>query len=175
MKTLIFLGAMSLLVAGMAATKLGTAPHPGAGVKDYKSWLAVTKTPLRMDPRLSVLCAAPAALAGGTNGHAAAFYKVYVNREGTDAMMQGGLFPVGSTIVKEKLKGKPGHLKVDLLTVMTKHPEGYDKDAGNWEFYVTDSAGVRMPAPQGLANCASCHHDLYTSDYVFRTYMPNRR
>lgn len=160
--------ANSLLFIGVAATK----PKPDAGVKHYKSWLSVTKSPLKMDPKLAALCAPVTALGGGVNGHGAAYFRVFVNRHGTNAMLKGGIFPVGSTIVKEKLTGSPTNLKVELLTVMTKQHAGYDQAAGDWEFYVTDEDGVRMPAPAGLANCVSCHRDVRAPDYVFRSYLP---
>lgn len=163
MRPIHLLCALSLLVGvGSSAVPRGVEP------KDYKKWVLVTPEPLAMDPVLVQMCAVSPSMRG-RNGHDARFFRVFVTPSGENAMRSRKAFPVGASIVKEKLTRG---LKVELLTVMTKHPKGFNKRAGDWDFYVTDAGGKRISAPKEIENCVSCH--AREDDMVFRTYVRNK-
>jgi len=151
-------GSVLILAAGPAQTPL-----------KYKEWKLVTPKPLQMDPVLAAMCARQPALQG-SNGHAARFYRVYVNKRGDNAMGHRIAYPAGSAIVKEKLVPDGADYKVELLTVMVKHEKGYSPESADWEFYVANPKGERTAAPKELSNCISCHKDRAATDMVFGTY-----
>lgn len=169
MRFILLAPAVMALALGMRTNT--SEPPEMPRVSDYQKWKLVTPKPLDMDPVLAAMCRPPKTLLGAT-GHGARYFRVYVSRQGAKAMAEGGLFPVGSTIVKEKLEPSGKDYKVELLTVMTKHEKGFNSKAGDWDFFVTDAKGTRITVPQEISNCVSCHTGY--SDMVFRTYVPRK-
>jgi hypothetical protein len=80
-------------------------------------------------------------------------------------------FPVGSIIVKEKLTDKESGAP-ELLTVMIKREEGFNRTSGDWEYMVLDGAGTKIEGRGQLQNCQACHLANQKTDYIFRTYLP---
>lgn len=138
----------------------------------YRDWTLVNPTPVMMDPGAAQACA-PAGLTN-ISPHASKFISVFVNRTGRDAMLKQRepSFPVGSIIVKEKLKD-PAAQSPELLTVMVKREEGYDSTSGDWEYFVMDGAAATILNRGRLPGCNSCHTAYKQNDYVTRTYLPD--
>ena len=153
--------ALFLLCVVPIAVALTRAPSEVAG---YKSWKLITPKPLDMDPLLVALCAPPTpGMATAHTDGGKRFFRVYVNDKGEKAMKNGGAFPSGSTIVKEKLIGPGTDYKVELLTVMNKRGK-------SWDFFVAKLDGTRITPPKEIENCVGCHRNAASQDMVFRTY-----
>lgn len=103
-----------------------------------------------------------------------AYCNVYVNDLAKQTMQSGkGTYPVGSLIVKSKLRSKDNP-DIELFTVMRKMADGYDASNGNWEYSIVDGRSQRVFASGRIDSCVACHTDFRATDYVTRTYMPNK-
>ncbi len=102
----------------------------------------------------------------------ASFGVVYVNDLARQAMLneKKPVFPVGSIIVREKLETETS-TKPQLLSVMIKRAKGFNKDAGDWEYFVADSSKDKTQVLEKKINCLSCHRSQAESDYVYRQYL----
>ena len=142
-------------------------------VKGFSSWKKANIAPVRLTTYLDGLCMAPsqkmidAALAA--NPHLDRFIQVYVNPTAEKAMINGGVFPVGSVVVKEKHNGAKG--PVLLSTVMVKREKGFNPTCGDWEFASLDASGKKVTSEGKLDFCMKCHQDVPKKDFVFRTYV----
>ncbi len=176
------------VVVGIAAltTYLLTQPSsiavarafPDTSIKEiagYRAWTKVNRTPVLMQARVALDCAAPVGrgIHGPTNPHQEKYITVYVNEVGRPAMMEQANpnFPEGSVIVKEKLPDKSSQTP-ELLTVMIKRGKGFNNESGDWEYMVTDGSGNKIEAQGKLENCQGCHLANRQRDYVFRSYLP---
>ena len=139
---------------------------------EYRKWTLVNPTPVLMDPIAAQACAA--VVGRNMSPHANRYISVYVNPDGRDAMLtqQNPKFPVGSIIVKEKLKDKSSQTP-ELLTVMFKREAGYDSASGDWEYLLLDGSAASIIERGKLKSCNSCHVAYQHSDYVTRTYLPD--
>jgi len=154
-------------------------PGPLKEIEGYRSWTKVNEVPQLMAPRVAIACAVVMApggvdVNGSTNPHRNKFFTVYVNDVGREAMVsqKNPKFPVGTVIVKEKLPSKESQTP-ELLTVMIKQKEGFNRASGDWEYAVMDGTGTRLEGRGNLQNCQSCHLANRETDYVFRTYLSN--
>ncbi len=173
------LGAAVLALCWGAAAAEKSAPALPKELSAYKSWKRVTPKPLRLPDPTAALCAMPAP--ASINPHRQFWFNVFVNKPGEAAMSRAKspTFPVGSVIVKEKLKAATAKAP-SLRTIMIKREEGFDPKAGDWEYLVIgekgevtrDRIGTGEPV---FAHCRSCHEKVKDSDYVFRTYLPKPR
>jgi len=102
------------------------------------------------------------------------FGVVYVNDIARQAMLtrQRPSFPVGSVIVREKLRTETSTTP-SLLSVMIKREKGFSPGSGDWEFIVSDLAEGQLQQRQLKIDCMSCHGKQNEDDYVFRTYLPD--
>lgn len=154
-------------------------------VKSYRTWKRVNTSPARIASQLASLCSIPTPAMvkeDAANPHFGPvkpndpfrerWINVYVNPIGAPEMAveQSPIFPIGSTIVKEKLPNAAS-MKPELLTIMRKREPGYDPGHGDWEYTVMDGAGARIQAQGRLQNCRSCHAKQRRSDFVFRNYL----
>jgi hypothetical protein len=100
------------------------------------------------------------------------FGVVYVNEIARRAMMEmmQPQFPVGSVIVREKLRGNDD--VPQLLAVMVKRERGFNKRANDWEFLLLDGRASAVNLRQKTGDCRSCHVSEKKNDFVFRTYLP---
>lgn len=82
-------------------------------------------------------------------------------------------YPTGTIFVKEHFiskDGKPG--QATQLSVMKKHPPGYDNEGGNWEYIQLTSNGKiivqgHSKDPSINSMCAQCHKNIADRDYIF--------
>lgn len=137
----------------------------------YRNWTLVNPEPVLMDAVAAVACAAPGITP--PSPHSNKYIRVYVNETGRAAMMseKHPRFPQGSIIVKEKLGEATGRLP-ELLTVMVKRGEGYDRRNGDWEYLVANGDSLRVERPANAKSCQMCHLTHKESDYVSRIYLP---
>ena len=92
---------------------------------------------------------------------------VFANDLAYKAITAGGAeFPVGSVLVREKLT-KPGDTKPQLLAVMIKHGSGFNPDARDWEFLLTDGSLKKVKLHQKTGACLDCHQSQAVTDYVY--------
>lgn len=144
-------------------------PDAAIEIEGYRAWTKVNQSPYRMSPQAAAACA----MVGPPRGpHENKYVTVYVNDIGRKAMLEElhPKFPAGSIIVKEKLS-EPGSDAPELLTVMIKHPNGYNPSVGDWEFMVTDGKGQLVTERGRLENCQKCHSSWGAQDYIFRDYL----
>jgi hypothetical protein len=145
----------------------------GDDISGYRSWTKVNVEPMYMLPKVSTLCVQQPHHAP-SNPHASRYFTVYVNEIGRPAMgVAGSIFPVGTIIVKEKFASGEGKLltdKPELLTVMIKREQGFNRECGDWEFRTASGDGV-YATKEDVAHCVSCHAGRPKSDFTFRTYV----
>jgi hypothetical protein len=141
-------------------------------IASYRAWTKVTPDPVKLAAAMAAQCAVAGPRAGAVQSPHQRFFTVYVNRIGLSAMTQKATpaFPVGSMIVKEKLAREDGGAP-ELLTAMIKRPAGFNRAAGNWEYFVLNGSATEVLGRGKLENCQSCHSTRQKSDYVFRTYL----
>lgn len=100
-----------------------------------------------------------------------AYCHVYVTESGKEQMASGkGAYPVGTVIVKSKLKDKTSDDAI-LFTVMRKMAAGFDAEYGDWEYAVLDGPSKRLLASGKIDSCIACHKEYSESDYVTRAYI----
>ena len=135
----------------------------------YKNWTLVNQEPFLMDARTAALCAA----VQQQNPHSNKYISVYVNGEGRESMLTRlePSFPVGSMIIKEKLRSKDSTTP-ELLTAMIKREKGYYPEGGDWEYLLLDGAASKIIQRGKLDQCNSCHTMYKNRDFVTRTYLP---
>ncbi len=141
----------------------------------YRTWRLVNPSPVKMEPDVAALCAAPPpAHPRPASPHRNKFISVYVNDVGQRAMMteRHPEFPQGSLIVKEKLGNKESQAP-ELLTVMLKREHGYNPKNGDWEYMVLDGAASKIVERGRMASCSSCHAAYSDTDFVTRIYLPD--
>lgn len=182
-----FIIGLLLISLNVSASKNGNrpinrAPEPNpiiADIAQYKEWQKVNGKPIKFAIVNPQLCAAPSI------GHQALpttqfeqgihkdkFITVYVNKAGKSQMMADRItkFPVGTTIVKEKL-ATPDSTEPELLTVMIKRARGFDTRNGDWEYLVLSGDAQTVTAEGKIESCISCHRTVKDNDYVFRNYL----
>jgi hypothetical protein len=146
-------------------------------IRDYKAWMRVHPTALRLPAPLDALCAVPTrqqSIETSQNPHRQKYFVVYVNETGRVAMMSQlkPIFPEGSIIVKEKLLAEDD-TSPEMLTVMVKREPGFNPESGDWEYMVVNGSRTKIEGRGKLANCQACHALKSGTDYVFRTYLPD--
>ena len=85
-------------------------------------------------------------------------------------------YPVGTIFIKENyqmLNGKPADPK--SITVMVKHPQGYDAEGGNWEYMQFSVNGQQMIKGSRKdktvkQQCAGCHQNVADRDFIFSNF-----
>lgn len=173
--SLLFIPALAVLGCVAATQSFSTVPESDlATLAKYRQWTLVNPTPQLMEPRVSRDCAFP----GGRQGpspHENKYISVFVNSVGRDEMMtkRSPKFPAGSMIVKEKL-GSPDSTKPELLTAMIKRGPGFNPESGDWEYLVLDGAALKIVEQGKLTRCSGCHRPYKFSDFITRTYLPEK-
>ena len=174
-KALFLGGAVGIAVISIAVRQ-DKPPTTLELVKDYANWTKANVVPIRLSTSLDMLCR------GISNDERKGYQKtaihfdrymtVYVNPTGEKAMQKGGVFPVGSIIVKEKRDSKTG--PVVLSTVMIKREKGYNPACGDWQFAALNSDATKTDGDGKLDSCMKCHKDQSKKDFVYRTYVGAR-
>jgi len=175
LKTLLFLPVLTVLGCAVASNSFVTIPDPELPkLAKYRQWTLVNPTPQFMDP--------PSAIACGINfgrteasPHVKKYVSVYVNSVGREAMMtkRRPKFPVGTMIVKEKL-GDPLSTNPELLTAMIKREPGYNPENGDWEYLMLDGEASKIVERGKLTRCSGCHQHYEKTDFVTRSYLPEK-
>jgi len=95
----------------------------------------------------------------------------YVNNLARESMLSGkpAKFPVGSTIVREKLAYP--NASPELLAVMTKRAPGFNSKGGDWEFLTLEGDAVTVKSRETTGGCLRCHSGQKDQDFVFRTNL----
>lgn len=81
---------------------------------------------------------------------------------------KGGVFPVGSTIVREKLL-RP-NASPELLAVMIKRDSGSNPKGGDWEFLILTGDAAKVKSREKTGGCLECH-SRSENDFVFRSHL----
>jgi cytochrome P460 len=99
------------------------------------------------------------------------FGVVYVNELARESMLSGkpARFPLGSTIVREKLPSL--NAPPELLAVMLKRAGGFNLKGGDWEFLILDGKGANVKSRETTGSCLGCHSREKDQDFVFRDYQ----
>ena len=61
-----------------------------------------------------------------------------------------------------------------MMTAMVKRETGYDPADGDWEYMALDGSGRSIGTPGRLPMCRSCHAAQRRTDYLFRSYLPEK-
>ena len=142
-----------------------------AEILKYKSWTVVNSDPVRLDPVMSVLCAAP--MSRPDTPHNDKYIRVYVNAVGEEAMLKvrNPKFPAGAMVIKEKLSEKDSGT-AEFYTIMLKREPGYNPRGGDWQYLIMDSGKTKVETPANIQSCQSCHAGWAAkSDFISRAYL----
>jgi hypothetical protein len=180
MKAMVSLGKAALLTTCVATAVGGIAftrkPEPMTTldlVKDFHSWKKANPEPVRLFSSFDTLCRgiSPQEIKAheSKDPHFQRVITVYVNKPGEKAMMNGGKFPIGSIVVKEK--SNEVNKKVVLSTVMIKREKGYNPTCGDWQFAALNADATKTDGDGKLESCMKCHQDQAKRDFVYRTYV----
>lgn len=135
---------------------------------EYRTWHPIHAEPIEVPREISALCAPRSAI---RNPHEGRFISVYVNPTARETYIskKPTAFPEGAVIVKAKLREKTSR-SPDELGIMVKRAEGFDPEAGDWQFLFVDHKGRLTTDRQEMAGCIDCHANRVESDYVFRAF-----
>jgi hypothetical protein len=110
----------------------------------------------------------------------AEYVRLYLSEDTENTKSEFQPYEEGTIFLKEHYNVKKGVPKEPLtITMMIKHPAGYDPQRGDWEYVQFDASGnILMNGPSAAGkiwlNCAECHSNMKERDYIFSTYS-NRR
>lgn len=79
-------------------------------------------------------------------------------------------FPPGAIIVREKLLNAED-AQPELVTVMLKREKGFSPKTGDWEYLVVEGNLNKIIKREKTGDCAKCHANAESTDYVFKTYL----
>jgi hypothetical protein len=171
----LLLPALTMLGCAVAGHSSPSAPEGDlAKLANYRQWTLVNPTPQLMEPASAVACA----IVPGrdkTSPHLNKYISVFVNPVGREEMMtkRNPKFPVGSMIVKEKL-GSTGGTNPEVLTAMIKREPGYNPEGGDWEYLVLNGSASKIVEQGKLTRCSGCHTPYKNTDFITRTYLPEK-
>ena len=160
---------MVLCAGGLLSTMRSVVADDAIAIKNYKTWSCINAQAVHMDPIAATLCRGPMPHEL-PSVHLDRWIRVYANKVAGTMLVSGkqGTFPVGSVIVKEKLK-RATDTQPELLTVMRKREKGYNTACGDWEFSVYSSASLRPETEGKIESCMRCHNKSEVwSDHIFR-------
>lgn len=105
--------------------------------------------------------------------HGASYGVVYANDLAREALASDGRvkFPVGSTIVREKLPREDA-TQPELVAVMIKRAAGFNPKGGDWEFITTDGMLTKVSERQKKGSCLECHSSQAAKDFIFPLPTP---
>jgi hypothetical protein len=136
----------------------------------YRSWQKRTSEPYAISTEIFGLCRLPTQSEEEFVGseHGDNLYLLDWLDEGAQAGFEAEgatPFPVGATIVKEKLVRDGADFDLHALGIMLKREPGFDTAHGDWQFgYWTEAGMVSGTAENDY--CGGCHASS-TTDFVF--------
>jgi Cytochrome P460 len=163
MRLLFFVIAFALTIFALRADAAEKITAEKAYLK-YGAMNLRTPKPVEVDASIAELCVVGSGRALEDYGiHAGVPVNFYANDSAASVIRRDGkLYPVGSTIVKEKLSlgGKP-------LAVggMIKRQSEYDLANGDWEYFYGES--IKKFTSGRIESCVGCHAKAKQTDYVF--------
>jgi len=103
--------------------------------------------------------------------HELVFGAVYMNDLARGAAFQAGTisYPKGAVIVRERLKTADSPA-AELLAVMIKHENGFNRAANDWEFLLVNGEVTRIKKRQKTGDCQRCHASRSPNDFVMSDY-----
>jgi hypothetical protein len=166
-----------LLVFGVLIAAPSAAPLPGdaasrgemvtlpPSLAEYNTWRRLTPDGYSIPPQLALLCTSPAPAPSPKivevfGPHANTFVRVFANPLAARALNAHGVFPEGSILVKEKLRGAIP----SAHGVMIKRAKGFNPSTADWEFLFYPSE-----RSASFNSCADCHRSA-PHDFVFGSY-----
>jgi hypothetical protein len=97
------------------------------------------------------------------------YTRVFANAEAASYInIENVQFPVGATIVREKLPSE-NSTTPEVLTVMVKRARGFSPKTNDWEFLVINRDLNKIKMRQKTGNCADCHRSASQTDFVYKT------
>jgi hypothetical protein len=158
-----------LVLTGLCPAQQASKTGSGAELTRYREWIKVNSKRVRFAAAPATQCASafPSQI---PSPHRDKFITVYVNPMGRKAMLQerAPAFPVGAMIVKEKYTTTQSRTP-ELMTAMRKRTPGYDSNNGDWEYLVLEGKTGKVQEQGHLTKCQECHHQVGSTDFVFRT------
>lgn len=149
-------------------------------VKSYRDLKLMTPEAVFVNPETAYRCAGPskemidkARLEKGP--HADSAVKIFMNQLASKAFNDREAYPVGSIVVKEKMRlglhdktNTEGRRAENEIGGMVKRPAGFDESNGNWEyFYKENGSDIDIGK---IASCIQCHAKAKESDYIFGSW-----
>lgn len=142
-------------------------------MKDYLGWTQRTDEPQAITAEIFSLCRLPSpaeqSFVDSQHGKDMLLLLDWLNEPAAHGFAAGGrpAFPVGSAVVKQKLRRPAGGLpEVAALGLMIKRDRGFDAAHGDWEYgYWEPSTGLGS-GKAAQASCGGCHAQS-TTDHVF--------
>ncbi len=138
---------------------------------EYRTWRARTSEPYAISSEIFALCRLPTEseqeFVDSVHGDDL-YLQDWLDQGAEDGFEAEGAtpFPVGATIVKEKLVRTGNDFELRALGIMLKREAGFDSEAGDWQFgYWSEEAGMVSGAAEN-AYCGGCHASSPT-DFVF--------
>jgi hypothetical protein len=147
---------------------------------DYKAWETRTTEPVHISAEIFGLCRAPSAgedaFVESVHGRELALLD-WLNEEAqagissfesatSEKTATPRVFPVGATIVKEKLAQGTGKYELAALGIMIKRAPGFDAANGDWQFGYWEPALGLDAEPATQIYCGECHA-LAGTDFVY--------
>lgn len=145
----------------------------------YRDWQPRTEQPVPISAEIFSLCRAPSAaenafvesvhgdnlaLQDWLDEGARAGLALFANNTAADG--EAPSFPVGATIVKEKLAYREGELQVFALGIMLKREPGFNATNGDWQFGYWEEASGMLSGASEQTYCGQCHA-LAGTDFVY--------
>lgn len=144
---------------------------------DYRSWQTRTEMPVSISAEIFSLCRPPSVLeeAFVESVHSELALLDWLNPRAEDAMAvfestarlaEPREFPVGATIVKEKLAHAKVGYELAALGLMIKREPGFNPSYGDWQFGYWDTTNGLTAGSDEQAYCGDCHAFADT-DFVY--------
>lgn len=157
--------------AELAAIRDGLREAANSKPSHERKLVRITAEPFPVNAADLALCRGPIGPTDPHNG----WIHVYVTQSGQEVMKSGkGVYPVGTVILKQKLGDAAGK-KAEFFTGMVKRGKGYDREAGDWEFFVMNSEATVARVPLNVQSCVECHAPFRATDFVSRRYLVTAR
>jgi hypothetical protein len=137
----------------------------------YAAWEKRTENPQAISAEIFALCRGPTQAEEDfvASEHGDMLYLLDWLDPGAAAVFtaaSSGPFPVGATIVKEKLVLESGGYMLHALGLMLKREPGFDPAHGDWQFGYWNAADGMIAGASENEHCGNCHAGSST-DFVF--------
>jgi hypothetical protein len=174
-----------IAVAGCSASapQSDSALSSVEGDIDFVSWPSATSDARPINPIMDMTCE-------GANAEFKALMRAEEKRRGphyqpaviirtnpeaiTNFKAGRSPMPAGTVVVKEKHQTEFAWDPPDEYGAMVKREAGYDPDHGDWEYLYVVRSPEKKVSRGRMQSCIDCHSIAKDTDYLFRTYLPDR-